>query len=254
MDTSTINKIDLLAVALKKVDDFSFEFSSQIKNISDQHKLNGGHIEYAYVNHFYKEITGLSRLFHYLLKDEFNQKYVFFAVRGAFEVILYLEYVLRLAKEDSKKVLSLLSKDMAQIVASSDLASPVKDDNVSKTLKQVDAVNRILKTDFDISKIKSNTKVFPPVKELCEKSSLSLKDFKGSDMYHIYVLYSESNHLRLGSQHSITGDVGLLTCWALEYFLEIYIKFYQQLIDTKVFPDRFNDDLIAIKESIGMNW
>lgn len=43
--------------------------------------------------------------------DEFNQKYVFFAVRGSLEVMLYLEYVLRLAKEDSKKVLELLSRD-----------------------------------------------------------------------------------------------------------------------------------------------
>jgi hypothetical protein len=162
-----------------------------------------------------------------------------------------LEYVLLLAKEDSKKVLSLLSKDMAQIVALSNSASTAKEDhNIYETLKQVDIVNRIVKTDFDISKVKSNTKVFPPIKELCEKSFLNLKDSKGSDMYNIYVLYSESNHVRLGSQHTITGDADLLTCWALEYFLEIYIKFYQQLIDTKAFPDKLANDLVAIRQSV----
>ena len=92
MELSTQNKISLLKTALEKVDDFSAEFSSQIENISNQHKTNGGHLEYAYVEHFNKEIIGLSKLFQYLLKDDFNQKYVFFAVRGSFEVIFYLEY------------------------------------------------------------------------------------------------------------------------------------------------------------------
>lgn len=255
MELSTQNKISLLKTALEKVDDFSTEFTSQIKNISNQHKTNGGHLEYAYVQHFHKEIIGLSKLFQYLLKDDFNQKYVFFAVRGSFEVIFYLEYVLRLAKEDSHKVLELLSRDMAQIGAAIDVAiPPTEEHDMHKTLKAVSVVNKILKTDFDLAKIKSNTRVFPSIKDLCDKSSLNLKDLKGSGMYSIYALYSESNHLRLGNQHAITDDVDLLTCWALEYFLEIYIKFYQQLIDTKIFPEKYANDLVEIKQSVGMNW
>ncbi|MDQ5912178.1 MAG: hypothetical protein QG568_393 [Patescibacteria group bacterium] len=255
MELSTQNKISLLKTALEKVDDFSTEFGSQIQNISNQHKTSGGHLEYAYVQHFHKEIIGLSKLFQYLLKDDFNQKYVFFAVRGSFEVIFYLEYVLRLAKEDSKKVLELLSRDMAQIGAALDVAiPPTEEHDMHKTLKAVGVVNKILKTDFDLTKIKSNTRVFPSIKDLCDKSSLNLKDLKGSAMYSIYALYSESNHLRLGNQHAITDDVDLLTCWALEYFLEIYIKFYQQLIDTKIFPEKYANGLASIKQSVGMNW
>lgn len=255
MELSTQNKISLLKTVLEKVDNFSAEFTSQIQNISNQHKANGGHLEYAYVEHFHKEIVGLSKLFQYLLKDDFNQKYVFFAVRGSFEVIFYLEYVLRLAKEDSKKVLELLSRDMAQIGAALDVViPPTEEHDMHKTLKAVGVVNKILKTDFDLTKIKSNTRVFPSIKDLCDKSSLNLKDLKGSAMYSIYALYSESNHLRLGNQHAITDDVDLLTCWALEYFLEIYIKFYQQLIDTKIFPEKYVNDLASIKQSLGMNW
>lgn len=255
MEFSTLNKISLLKTALEKVDNFSAEFGPQIENISNQHKANGGHLEYAYVQHFHKEIVGLSNLFQYLLKDDFNQKYVFFAVRGSFEVIFYLEYVLRLAKDNSHEVLELLSRDMAQIGAALDVAiPPTEEHSMHKTLKAVDVVNKILKTDFDLAKIKSNTRVFPSIKDLCDKSSLNIKDLKGSGMYSIYALYSESNHLRLGNQHAITDDVDLLTCWALEYFLEIYIKFYQQLIETKLFSDTYSNDLQKIKQSIGMNW
>lgn len=202
MDLSIKNKISLLQDALEKVDIFSAEFGSQIQNIVTEHKTNGGHLEYAYVEHFHKEITGLSKLFQYLLKDNFNQKYVFFPVRGSLEVILYLEHVLRLAKEDGDKVLELLSRDMAQSGAAIDAAIPSKEEHdMYKTLKAVGVVNKILKTNFDLVKIKSNTRVFPSIKDLCDKSSLNLKDLNGAGIYHVYALYSESNHLRLGNQH-----------------------------------------------------
>lgn len=255
MDMSTKDKISILRNALENVDLFSQEFDLQIQNIVNDHKSNGGHLEYAYVEHFHKEIIGLSKLFQYLLKDEFNQKYIFFAVRGSLEVVLYLEYVLRLAKEDSHKVLELLSRDMAQIGAAIDAAIPPKEEHdMHKTLKAVGLVNKILKTNFDLTKVKSNTRVFPSIKDLCDKSSLNLKDQKGAGIYHVYALYSESNHLRLGNQHAITDDIDILTFWALQYFLEIYIKFYQQLIDTKQFPDKYAADLSEIKRSVGMDW
>jgi hypothetical protein len=180
---------------------------------------------------------------------------VFFPVRGSLEILLYLEHVLRLAKQDKNKILELLSTDMSQMSAAIDDAIPTENEHdIHKTLKKVDIVNKILKTDFDPAKIKSNTRIFPSIKELCIKSSLNLKNLKGSDMYHIYVLYSESNHLRLASQHTFTEDMDFIVCWALEYFLEIYIKFYQQLLDTKIFPDKYASDLAVIKQSMGLNW
>lgn len=255
MELSTKDRIDLLQVALEKVDLISVKFSSEIERITVEHKINGEHIEYTYVEHFHQEIIGLSRLFEYLLRDDFNSRYVFFAVRASFEVLLYLEYVLRLAKEDKKRVLELLSKDMTQMGAAIDAAIPSNEEHhMHKMLKNVALVNKIVKTDFSADKIKANTKVFPTIKELCDKSSLNLKDFKGDEMYHIYTLYSESNHLRLGNQYSISEDVELLNCWALEYFLEIYIKFYEQLLDTKLFSNEYIDNLKTIRQSVGINW
>lgn len=259
MELSTTEKIKLLKTGLDNVDIFSAEFSSQIQNIADQHKTNGGHIEYAYVQHFHKEIVGLSKLFHYLLEDNENQKYTFFAVRGSIEILLYLEYVLRLAKEDrdenTNKVLSLLSRDMAQIGAAIDSAAPTdKEHDMHKTLKAIHVVNRILDTDFDLEKVKANTRVFPSVRDLCNQSSLNIKDLHEKDIYHIYALYSESNHLRLGSQHAITDDIEILTCWALEYFLEIYIKFYQQLLDTNIFAEEYTNKFNSLKQTVGLSW
>lgn len=259
MELSTTEKIKLLKDGLDKADAFSAEFSSQIQNIANQHKTNGGHIEYAYVQHFHKEIVGLSKLFHYLLKDSENQKYTFFAVRGAIEILLYLEYVLRLAKEDrdenSNKVLNLLSKNMAQIGAAIDSVAPTDEEhNIHKILKAVHVVNKILKTDFDLEKVKANTWAFPSVRDLCNQSSLNIKDLHGKDIYHIYALYSESNHLRLGSQHAITDDIEILTCWALEFFLEIYIKFYEQLLNTDTYTKEYTEKLNSLKQSVGLNW
>lgn len=255
MDISAKDKIPLLKNALEKVDSFSVEFGIQIQNIVNDHKANGGHLEYAYVEHFHKEIFGLSKLFQYLLLDEVNRKYVFFPVRGAFEASLYLEYVLRLSKEDNSKIFELLSRDMTQIGAAIDAAIPPKEEHqMHKTLKAIGTVNKILKTNFDSNKIKSNTRIFPSIKDLCDKSALSLKDSKGSSMYHVYVLYSESNHLRLGSQHTFTDDLDITICWALEYFIEIYIRFYQQLIDTNIFSTEYTDKLNSIKQSVGITW
>ena len=110
--------------------------------------------------------------------------------------------------------------------------------------------NKILKTGFDLSRVKSNTKPFPNVRSLCDKSQLSLKDSQGSDIYHLYRAYSESNHLRLGNEYSISKDIDIDICWALEYFIEIYIKFYEQIINFGSFPDEFGEKLALIKKSL----
>ncbi|MFA5737136.1 MAG: hypothetical protein WCX70_02880 [Candidatus Paceibacterota bacterium] len=254
MDQSTQKKISSFTTTLQKIDNFSDEFLLEIKKIVDDHKVNGGHLEYVYVQHFQKEIVGLSNLFQYLLKDDKNQKYTFFAVRGSFEVLLYLEYVLRLKDEDDNKILELFSKDMAQSASALNDAIPTdKDHLMNKTIGKIAIVNKILETDFNLEKIKSNTRPFPDIRSLCNKSSLKIKDSAGSDMYHLYSMYSESNHLRLGSQHAITEDISILTLFAIEYFLEIYIKFYQLLLDTNIYSDEYRNKLNEIKTSIGLN-
>jgi len=251
MTSSALQKIDLLKTHLNKIDEFSGLFNGQIQNIVERHKKEGGNLEYVYVEHFHNEIKGLSRLFQYLLQNDENKKYVFFPVRASIEVMLYLEYVLKLAKIDGNKILKLLSTDLAQsATATNEAASTGNEHPIYSTLNKIDMANKILKTGFDLSRVKSNTKPFPNVRSLCDKSQLSLKDSQGSDIYHLYRAYSESNHLRLGNEYSISKDIDIDICWALEYFIEIYIKFYEQIINFGSFPDEFGEKLALIKKSL----
>ena len=252
MGISAEEKIDLIKIHLEKMDAFSGEFEAQIQGVVEKHKREGSNIEFAYVEHFHNEIIGLSKLFQYLLKNEENRKYVFFPVRASIEVLLTLEHVLELSKQGGDKVLSLLSKDMAQSVAALDEASPTDPSHkMHSTIRMMGVANKIIKTDFDLEKIKSNTKVFPDIRSLCNKSNLSLKDLKGGDIYHIYKMYSESNHLRLTNHHSISNDANL-DCWALEYFIEIYIRFYELILNTGIFPTHFVEKLNSIKNQAGI--
>lgn len=253
MTLSAVDKIKLIKENLEKVDIFSAKFDSQIQNIKNKHKTKGGHIEYAYIGHFHDEIIGLSKLFQYLLENKTNKKYVFFPVRASIEILLYSEYVFNIAKLDDKQVLSLLSKDMAQSVASINSAAPADNNHpMHVTIKKIAIVNKLLKTNFDLTKIKSNTRVFPNIRTLCEQSHLNLKDSYGADIYHIYAMYSESNHLRLGSPYSTSNDIDNDICWALEYFIEIYIKFYEQILNTDMFSEEYTKDLNLIKQSLGL--
>jgi len=134
----TTERIRLIKEHLKKVDSFSDKFSAQIQQVVDKHKKEGGNLEYVYVEHFHKEIRGLSALFQYLLGHEKNKKYVFFAVRASVEILLYLEYVLRLSKLGGNEILSLLSKDMAQSAAAVNQAASTDDGHpIHATLKKI---------------------------------------------------------------------------------------------------------------------
>lgn len=253
MTDSVLQKIGLLKTYLNQIDEFSGLFNIQIQNIVEGHKKEGGNLEYVYVEHFHNEIRGLSKLFQYLLQNNENKKYIFFPVRASIEVLLYLEYVLGLAKSDKNKILKLLSTDLAQsATAINEAASTDEGHPIYLTLNRIDMANKILKTGFDLSRVKSNTKPFPDMRSLCDKSQLSLKDSQGSDIYHLYRAYSESNHLRLGNEYSISKDIDVDICWALEYFIEIYIKFYEQIINFGSFPDEFRGKLAFIKKSLGI--
>lgn len=246
-------KINLLKDYLNKVDEWSAGFSKEIQRIVDRHKVEGGNLEYVYVEHFHQEMQGLSALFQYLLKDLENKKYVFFPVRASIEVLLYLEHVLKLANLDDNKVLELLSTDLAQSATAINDAAPTNEDNLMDlNVRRIGVVNKILNTTFDQAKIKPNTKPFPDVRTLCNESALTLKDFKGSAMYHIYRLYSESNHLRLSNSYSISKELDVDICWALEYFIEIYIKFYEQILAAEDFPQESSSSLAKIKGPLGL--
>lgn len=250
---SPAEKINILKDYLNKVDEWSADFSKEIQRIVDRHKVEGGDLEYVYVEHFHKEMRGLSSLFQYLLKDIENKKYVFFPVRASIEVMLYLEYVLKLANSDDNEVLKLLSTDLAQSAAAINDAAPTDEDNLMDlNVRKIGVVNKILNTTFDQAKIKPNTKPFPDVRTLCNESTLALKDFQAAAMYHIYRLYSESNHLRLSNSYSISQELDTDICWAMEYFIEIYIKFYEQILTTEDFPSEHVTSLVEIKRQLGL--
>lgn len=255
MTLTTAEKIKEIEKILKEVDGFSHKFGAQIQRVVAEHKTEGGHLEYVYVEHFHIEIVGLSKLFQYLLNNEANRKYVFFATRSALEILLYLEFVLEKAKLGGNEVLNLLSTDLSQsALAINKAATPNEDHHIHKTLNDINTANKILNTGFDLKKIKAYNRPFPSIYKLCTDSKLSLKDANGADMYHIYVMYSESNHARLSNHHSISRDLELEICWTLEYFIEIYIRFYDQILNVGAFPCEFLSDLNLIKQSLTIKW
>ena len=149
--------------------------------------------------------------------------------------------------------MSLLSKDLTQSAkASNEASAPDPEHPIHEALLKINLVNKLLKTDFDFERVKSNTKPFPDIKTLCINSKLSLKNSFGADMYHVYSLYSELNHLRLGSNNTKTSDKDIETCYALEYFIEIYIKFYRQLLETEFFSSKFLVELDDICKQLGL--
>ena len=113
-----------------------------------------------------------------------------------FELILKSEYLIRLKKEGSdKELLSLLCKDMASAMSALDDAVGTGEENpAADTLRKIHVINKLLGTDFDLEKIKSNTPTFPKIKDLCEKSSICIKDYCGEKLYHFYVQWSWNNH------------------------------------------------------------
>lgn len=247
-------RIRTFKYVLEKLLTFSISFSSKIKDLQKEEDHNA--LEYAYVEHFESEVQGLLRLTLYLLEDNFNSKYVFFAVRASFEALLYLEYVFQLAEDDKNEVLILLSKDVAQMSASSDrsLLKYGIGNSFQKILEQYDLANKVAGTGFDLRQVDAKTNPFPSIYNLCLKSKINIKDFQKENLYNIYALYSESAHLRLGGQHSIGDDPLITTGYALEYFVEIFVKFYQLIIDTSGFYSESGEELEDIKNEIGLSW
>ena len=253
MVMTTTERINKIIEVLRTVDIFSNKFNKEIQEMINMHRKQGGSIEYVYVQHYYNEIHGLSQFFQYLLRDNGNRRYTFFAVRAAMEILLQLEYVFRLKKLGDDKVFVLLSKDVAQSVAATNAAAPPDPNHsIHAVVRKFDDANKILKTSFDLNVVKSNTKPFPDIHSLCEKSAVTIKNYRGIDIYHLYVMYSEPNHVRLISHNTTSRDNDYKTCLALEIFIEIYVRFYELILKTNGFPIGFSKELKSIKDILGL--
>lgn len=215
-----------LLLRVKEADQILIELKSVFRDIHKHHQSGGGHLEYAYLEHFLSESEDVSYLFQLLFNDQRTQKFLPIANRMLFELILKSEYLIRLKKEGSdKELLSLLCKDMASAMSALDDAVGTGEENpAADTLRKIHVINKLLGTDFDLEKIKSNTPTFPKIKDLCEKSSICIKDYCGEKLYHFYVQWSWNNHSRLGNDFSLEKNLDYLLNNQVECFIEMYLK------------------------------
>lgn len=217
---------DKLVQNLTQLDELAADLLIVFQVISTKHKIKGGYLEFVYLEHYLKEIVAISNLFQHLYKDKKTKKFLFLANRMLFEILLKSEYIIQLKnKGDNNKILSLMSKDVASAMAALDEAvDTTKNNSAKETLMNINVVNKILGTGFDLEKIKSNTKTFPDVKSLCNNSKLCLKDYCGKKLWHIYVEFSWCSHSRLGSTFHIEKHFDYEINYQTEFFIEIYLK------------------------------
>ena len=215
-----------LLLRVKEADQILTELKVVFENINKQHRSGGGHLEYAYLEHFLGEAEDVSYLFQILFNDQRTQKFLPIANRMLFEVILKSEHLIKLKNTGSdNEILSLLSKDMASAMSALDDAVGSAEGNpAADTLVKIHLVNKILGTDFDLSKIKSNTPTFPKIKDLCDKSSICIKDYCADKLYHFDVQWSWNNHSRLGNDFSLEKNSDYLLNNQAECFIEMYLK------------------------------
>jgi hypothetical protein len=219
-------KTNLLFLRIKEIDQILSELKIIFKDVAKNHSSNGGHIEYVYLGHFLNEIEDISYLFKFLYGNKRTQRFLSVANRMLFEIFLKSEYLIKLKNiGGDKEILSLLSKDMASSMSALDEAVGSKTRNpATETLNNLDMINKLLGTDFNLKKIRSNTSTFPKIKKLCEESNICLKNYCGDKLYHYYVQWSWNNHSRLGHDFSLEKNPDYLINNEVECFIEIYLK------------------------------
>jgi hypothetical protein len=170
-----------------------------------------------------------------------------------FEVLLKSEYLISLKRAgNEKELLSLLCKDMASAMSALDDAVGTGEENpAAETLRNIHIINKLLGTDFDLAKIKSNTPTFPKIKDLCEKSSICIKDYCGGKLYHFYVQWSWNNHSRLGNDFSLENNLDYLLNNQVECFIEMYLK-NLKLLSNHARASACEKKVTTIMEEIGM--
>lgn len=220
-----------LILRVKGVDQILIELKSVFENIDKQQRSGGGHLEFAYLEHFLDESADVSYLFQLLFDNQKTQKFLPIANRMLFELILKSEHLIQLKKAgNEKELLSLLCKDMASAMSALDEAVGTgKENPAADTLRIIHTINKLLGTDFDLEKIKPNTPTFPKVKDMCEKSNLCIKDYCGEKLYHFYVQWSWNNHSRLGNDFSLENNFDYLLNNQAECFIEMYLKIMKLL-------------------------
>jgi hypothetical protein len=244
---------ELLLLKIKETDQVLIELKSVFKSISKNHKTSGRHIEYVYLENFLNESEDVSYMFQFLFSNQRTKKFLPVASRMLFEVLLKNEYLIRLKnKGNDKDVLSLLSRDMASVMSALDEAVDSEERNpVSETLVSLGMINKLLGTDFDLSKIKSNTKTFPTIKDLCCESSICIRDYCGDNLYHYYVQWSWNNHSRLGNNFHLEKSLEYSVNIEVESFLEMYLKNIK-LLSKHAKASTCEEKVLKIMEEIGV--
>lgn len=243
---------ELLLSRIREADQILTELKIILKSISENHSANGGHIEYIYLNHFLGESEDISYMFQLLFEDQRTQKFLPVANRMLFEVFLKNEYLIRLKNTGDDNILNLLSKDMASSMSAFDEAVGSEEGNPeSDTLVSLGVFNKLLGTNFDLNRITPSTNTFPKIRELCNQSSICIRDYCGDKLYHYYVQWSWNNHSRLGNAFSLKKNLEYLVSNEVEYFLEMYLK-NMKLLSKHAKASVCGEKILKIMKDIGV--
>ena len=252
METKDFNSHmqDLIALA-----DEIIKVLQKIKNKTDidqKENAENGRWEFAYVKYYLKEVSSLLNLSVYLLKHNIFRKYTYFPARLIMEIVLQLEHVYSVKnKKGLNGVRRLFFKDIA-ISAKSSLALPGEGSkNVIKNhLSFLDVASKILRIDFNTKNVseKSNR----DIKSLCDKSSIVVKQYTGSELYSFYEILSESSHanvVSIGASDSENDEIGASSIF--EISIELAIRFCEMVINESKY-EQLGVDVKNIKRIAGI--
>lgn len=242
--TSLIALADEILKVLRKI-------KNQIDKDEKENAENGRY-DFAYVKYYLAEVSSLLNLSVYLLKHDTFRKYTYFPARQIMEIVLQLEHVYSVKNmEGLDGVRRIFFKDIA-ISIKSTLALPGDSgkDKLETHLSLLDIASMILKLDFKTEDISAKSK--RGIKFLCGKSSVTIKQHTGAELYSFYEVLSESSHanvVNIGASESANDQIGSLNIF--EISIELAIRFCEMVINESTY-EQLNADVINLKNIAGI--
>ncbi len=206
-----------------------------------------GRMEFAYVQYYLVEMLNLLDLSIYLLTHRIFRKYLNFPTRQIMEITLYLEDVYSVKKaEGQDAVHRLFFKDMATVTKSL-LALPGEGgkERLENQLGLLDIASSILSLGFKTEDV--SPKARRNMSDLCDKSTIVVKNTTGSELYKTYSVLSASSHanvVNIGASNSTNDEAEALMIF--EIGVELAIRFCEMVVKESNYSE-LNPDVENLK-------
>mgnify|MGYP001566810762 CR=1 FL=1 len=214
----------------------------QQADVDHRQNASDGRMEFVYVQYYLVEIRNLLDLSMYLLTHNTFRKYTHFPIRQIMEIVLYLEDMYSIKKEEGLDgVRRLFFRDIAS-VAKSQLELPGEGgkEKIRNQLGLLDVASKILNLDFKTENVSSKSR--RNIKNLCEKSTVIVKKCTGGELYNFYSILSEPSHanvVNIGASNSTNDETEALMIF--EIGIELTLRFCEMIVResgyVKIVPD-----------------